>query len=89
MKTPETDAYEYEFVNHDDCAGETLRRCHDGQDVAWDDNYNGPAVPSTLARKLERERDEARQVAAEWRSNAQNGWDGGHKDSFPWENTPD
>lgn len=65
--TPETDAHEYEFVNHDDCAGETLRRCHDGHDVSWDDNYNGPAVPSARARKLERELYEARKLAKQYR----------------------
>ena len=80
MNTPETDQHEYEFVNHDDCAGETLRRCHDGHDVAWDNEYNGPAVPSTLARKLERERDEARDEAESLRNLFE------HNRELPWEN---
>ncbi len=60
--TPETDAHEYHFENHDPSAGESLIRRHDGRDVAWDDGYDGTAVPATLARKLERERDALRRA---------------------------
>ncbi len=64
--TPETDAHEYHFENHDPSAGESLFRCHDGRNVAWDDDYAGPAVPATLARKLERERDALRLAVADF-----------------------
>ena len=67
MSTPETDQNEYVFENHDSSAGETLRRVCDGVDVSDGAYYEGPSVPSLLARRLERERDEARREAEAFR----------------------
>lgn len=55
--TPETDAMEYRFINHDSCAGESLERVADDKDVTWEDGFRGDAVPSDFARCLERQRD--------------------------------
>lgn len=46
--------------------------------------YNTDGPVDNLARRLERERDEARAIASHWRNNAENGWDG-YNSSFPWE----
>jgi hypothetical protein len=56
--TPETDAMEYRFINHDSCAGESLERVIDDKDVTWDEVFRGDACPSDFARRLERQRDE-------------------------------
>ena len=53
--TPRTDAKEYYFVNHDDSAGESIKRVSDRQDVSWNDEFQGFSVPSKFARELETE----------------------------------
>jgi hypothetical protein len=46
------------------------------------DRFSFPAH----ARRMERERNEARREAEIWRNNAMNGWDGGYRVEFSWEN---
>lgn len=76
--TPETDGTAVWIEPHDDSAGLTLRRIRDNRDCAWDDDYAGSVVPSEFARRLERERDEARRLAERYRYHDDDGA------PFPW-----